>query len=81
MKLIGTDPVNAHKEIAMDSRDNTFFSLEDEQSATDSGGPYYTEWPHARFTSPQNADTKQQTVFGFSHPVQVRTGSHDSINR
>ena len=65
----------------MDGRDNTFFSLEDEQSATDSGGPYYTEWPHARFTSPQNADTTQQTVFGFSHPVQVRTGSHDSIHR
>ena len=65
----------------MDSRDNTFFSLEDEQSATESGGPYYTEWPHARFTSPQNADTKQQTVFGFSHPVQARTGSHDSIHR
>ena len=65
----------------MDSRDNTFFSLEDEQSATESGGPYYTEWPHARFASPQNADTKQQTVFGFSHPVQARTGSHDSIHR
>ena len=64
----------------MDGRDNTFFSLEDEQSATDSGGPYYTEWPHARFTSPQNADTKQQTVFGFSHPVQVRTAEPISLD-
>ena len=79
MKLIGTDPVNTDKEIEMNSLDNAFFSLEDEQSATESGGPYYTEWPHARFASSQRADTERETVC-HSHQIQARTRRHDSIH-
>ena len=80
MRLIGTDPMNAEQEIEMKNQDETFFSLKDEQTATNSGGPYYTEWPHVRFTSANKVGTVARTGFMNPHQIPDHNRPHDSIH-
>ncbi len=80
MNLIGTDPMNTEQEIEMKNLDKTFFSLKDEQAATNSGGPYYTEWPHANFTSVNKVETMPRTDFMNPHQTPDHNRPHDSIH-
>ncbi|MED5407205.1 MAG: hypothetical protein VYD25_05635 [Pseudomonadota bacterium] len=72
--------MNTEQEIEMKNQDKTFFSLKAEQTATNSGGPYYTEWPHAHFTPTNKVETKPRTDFMNPHQIPDHNSAHDSIH-